>query len=94
MWLHIGALDKMRILASSKSFLIEVVIFVLIQLKIEIYRLSKAKWFENELKQLLQEQFQLENQRLFSEENVVIRISLHPRNNEELQQLRNDIRTT
>ncbi len=47
----------MRILASV-AVLIEVVVFCLIQLKIECGRLVRAVRFENEFKQL-QEQFQL-----------------------------------
>ena len=70
------------------AFLIEVVVFVLIQLKNRnLGRLVRAVRFENELNNFYKNSFNLNTRVFFSEENVVIRIS-YPRNNEELQQFK------
>ena len=92
--LHIGALKCAYWLLVA--VLIEVVVFVLIQLKNRnLGRLVRAVRFENELNNYYKNSFNLKTRVFFSEENVVIRIS-YPRNNEELQQFKkfsDDIRT-
>ena len=84
--LHIGALKCAYWLLVA--VLIEVVVFVLIQLKNRnLSRLVRAVRFENELNNFYRENFNLKTRVYFSEENVVIRIS-YPRNYEELQQFK------
>lgn len=82
--LHISALKCAK--WALWFVLIELVVFVLIQLKNRnLGRLVRAVRFENELNNYYKNSFNLNTRVFFSEENVVIRIS-YPRNNEELQQ--------
>lgn len=84
--LHIGALKCANWVLWA--VLIELVVFVLIQLKNRnLSRLVRAVRFENELNNFYRENFNLKTRVYFSEENVVIRIS-YPRNYDELQQFK------
>lgn len=84
--LHISALKCAK--WALWVVLIELVVFVLIQLKNRnLGRLVRAVRFENELNNYYKNSFNLNTRVFFSEENVVIRIS-YPRNNEELQQFK------
>lgn len=84
--LHVGALKCAYWLLVA--FLIEVVVFVLIQLKNRnLGRLVRAVRFENELNNFYKNNFNLKARVLFSDETVLIKVA-YPRDNEELQQFK------
>lgn len=84
--LHIGALKCAYWLLVA--VLIEVVVFVLIQLKNRnLGRLVRSTRFENELNNFYKNNFNLKTRVFLSDETVVIRIA-YPRDNEELQQFK------
>ena len=84
--LHIGTLKCAYWLLVA--VLIEVVVFVLIQLKNRnLGRLVRSTRFENELNNFYKNNFNLKTRVFLSDETVVIRIA-YPRDNEELQQFK------
>lgn len=78
------------------AFLVEVVVFILIQLKNRnLGRLVRSVRFERRLDRFYSSEFKLKTRVLFSEDEVLIRIS-SPRNNEEQQKFKKfsgDMRT-
>lgn len=84
--LHVGALKCSYWLLVA--VLIEVVVFILIQLKNRnLGRLVRSTRFENELNNFYKNNFNLKTRVFISDETVVIRIA-YPRDNEELQQFK------
>lgn len=70
------------------AFLVEVVVFILIQLKNRnLGRLVRSVRFERRLDRFYSSEFKLKTRVLFSEDEVLIRIS-SPRNNEEQQKFK------
>lgn len=70
------------------AFLAEVVVFILIQLKNRnMGRLVRSVRFERRMDKFYAEEFKLKTRVLFSEDEVLIRIS-SPRNNEEQQKFK------
>lgn len=78
------------------AFLVEVVVFILIQLKNQnLGRLVRSVRFERRMDKFYAEEFKLKTRVFFSEDGVTIRIS-SPRNNEEQQKFKKfsgDMRT-